>query len=334
VWTPAPATTSPAPDFPHNVVTQDWRPGASHPVLRARAQMLAGVRGFFAGRGVLEVETPMLSRAAATDPALESLRVDAEGRYLHTSPEFPMKRLLAAGSGDIYQIARVFRAGEAGRFHNPEFTLLEWYRLDFDEHRLMDEVEALVRELAGQADPGPAERLDYGEAFRRHAGLDPHAATLPQLSLCAEHHVIGFSGELDRDGWLDLLMSQVVAPAFPPDRLTFIHGYPASQAALARLRPGNPPLAARFELHWGPLELANGFHELTDAAEQASRFERDLALRERRGLAGVPVDDRLLAALQSGLPDCAGVALGLDRLLMCLTGCGHIDEVLAFGWGR
>ena len=303
-------------------------------MLHARAQMLAGVRGFFAERGVLEVETPMLSQAAATDPALESLRVDAEARYLHTSPEFPMKRLLAAGSGDIYQIARVFRAGEAGRFHNPEFTLLEWYRLDFDEHLLMVEVEALVRELAGDADPGAAERLDYGEAFRRHSGLDPHAATLPQLSRCAEHHGIGFSGELDRDGWLDLLMSQVVAPAFPPGRLTFIHGYPASQAALARLRPGTPPLAARFELHWGPLELANGFHELSDAAEQASRFERDLALRERRGLAGVPVDDRLLAALQSGLPDCAGVALGLDRLLMCLTSCGHIDEVLAFGWGR
>ncbi|MFN2348536.1 MAG: EF-P lysine aminoacylase EpmA [Thioalkalivibrio sp.] len=316
-------------------MTQDWRPGASYPVLRARAQMLAGVRGFFAERGVMEIETPMLSRAAATDPALESLRVDAQARYLHTSPEFPMKRLLAAGCGDIYQIARVFRAGEAGRFHNPEFTLLEWYRLDFDEHRLMDEVEALVRELAGEAAPGPAERLDYGEAFRRHADLDPHTATSAQLRHCAERHGIDFSGELDRDGWLDLLMSQVVAPAFPPDRLTFIHGYPASQAALARLTPGTPPLAARFELHWGPLELANGFHELSDAAEQASRFERDLTLRERRGLTGVPVDDRLLAALQSGLPDCAGVALGLDRLLMCLTtGCGHIDEVLAFSWDK
>jgi lysyl-tRNA synthetase class 2 len=305
-------------------------------VLRARAAMLAGIRAFFAERGVLEVETPVLSRAAATDPALGSLVVgsDAGARFLHTSPEFPMKRLLASGSGDIYQIARVFRAAEAGRYHNPEFSLLEWYRLGLDEYRLMDEVEALVRALAAENDPGPAERLDYAEAFRRHAGLDPFAATVAELSTSAADHGITFSGELDRDGWLDLLMSQVVAPCFPAGRLTFIHGYPASQAALARLRPGDPPSAARFELHWGSLELANGFHELSDADEQAARFARDLEIRQSRGLSEMPVDRRLLAALQSGLPDCAGVALGLDRLLMCLTGCQHIDDVLAFGWDR
>ncbi len=317
-------------------MSEDWHPGASPDLLRARAAMLAGIRAFFAGRGVLEVETPLLSRAAATDPALESLvaGTDAGYRYLHTSPEFPMKRLLAAGSGDIYQIARAFRAGEAGRYHNPEFSLLEWYRLGFDEHRLMDEVEALVRTLAAANDPGPAERLDYAEAFRRHAGLDPFAATVAELSANAADHGIAFSGELDRDGWLDLLMSQVVAPAFPAGRLIFIHGYPASQAALARLRPGDPPTAARFELHWGSLELANGFHELSDADEQAARFARDLAIRQARGLPEVPVDRHLLAALQAGLPDCAGVALGLDRLLMCLTGASHIDQVLAFAWDK
>jgi elongation factor P--(R)-beta-lysine ligase len=303
-------------------------------VLRARAAMLAGARAFFAARHVLEVETPMLSPAGATDPALESLEVStcAPPRFLHTSPEFPMKRLLAAGSGDIYQIARVFRAGEAGRYHNPEFTLLEWYRAGFDAHRLMDEVEALVRTLAGAADPGAAERVSYAEAFRRHAGLDPMRAGEAELADCAINHGIDLTGTLDRDGWLDLLMSQVVAPAFPAGRLTFVHGYPASQAALARLRPGDPAVAERFELYWGSLELANGFHELADAREQARRFERDLASRKSRGLAPMPVDTRLLAALEAGLPDCAGVALGVDRLLMCLTGCTHIREVLAFPW--
>jgi elongation factor P--(R)-beta-lysine ligase len=317
-------------------VNEDWRPSAPLPVLHARAAMLAGVRAFFATRGVLEVETPQVSRAAPTDPALDSLGVAVRDapRYLHTSPEFPMKRLLCAGSGDIFQIARVFRAGEAGRFHNPEFTLLEWYRTGFDAPRLMDEVETLVRTLAGEADPGDAERLTYAEAFLRHAGLDPLRADEQALAACAAARGIDLTGTLDRDGWLDLLMSQVVAPAFPAGRLTFVHDYPASQAALARLRPGDPPVAERFELYWGSLELANGFHELADAAEQAERFRRDLALRASQGLPRVAVDTRLLAALESGLPDCAGVALGLDRLLMCLAGAGHIREVLAFPWGE
>jgi elongation factor P--(R)-beta-lysine ligase len=298
--------------------------------------MLARVRAFFAARHVLEVETPMLSPTGATDPALESLEVNTftSPRFLHTSPEFPMKRLLAAGSGDIYQIARVFRVGEAGRYHNPEFTLLEWYRTGFDARRLMDEVATLVRTLAGTADPGAAERLTYAQAFRLHAGLDPLRASEAELSACAADHGIDLTGALDRDGWLDLILSQVVVPAFPPGRLTFIHDYPASQAALARLRPEDPTVAERFELFWGSLELANGFHELTDAREQAERFKRDLEKRRACGLAPMPVDTRLLAALEAGLPDCAGVALGLDRLLMCLTGCGHIREVLAFPWER
>jgi elongation factor P--(R)-beta-lysine ligase len=314
----------------------NWRPSASPSVLRARAAMLAGIRAFFAERGVLEVETPLLSKAGATDPALESLAIRSPGepRFLHTSPEFPMKRLLAAGSGDIYQVARVFRAGEAGRLHNPEFTMLEWYRVGFDVPRLMDEVEALVRELAGEADPGPGERLTYAQAFKRHAVIDALQADVQDLAVCAAQHGIDLTGSLDRDGWLDLIMSEVVAPALPAGRLTFIHDYPASQAALARLSPEDARVAERFELFWGGLELANGFHELTDASEQERRFESDLEKRGVRGLPPVPVDTRLLAALEAGLPDCAGVALGVDRLLMCLTGALRIDEVLAFGWDR
>lgn len=278
----------------------------------------------------------MLSREGATDPALESLEVcaGAATRYLHTSPEFPMKRLLAAGSGDIFQIARVFRAGEAGRLHNPEFTMLEWYRVGFDVPRLMDEVEALVRELAGERDPGPAGRLTYAQAFERHAGVDPLRADVEHLTACASNHGIDLAGSLDRDGWLDLIMSQVVAPALPAGRITFVHDYPASQAALARLRPGDPPVAERFELYWGSVELANGFRELADAREQARRFARDLEKRRARGLPPVPVDTCLLAALESGLPDCAGVALGVDRLLMSITGSTHIRQVLAFPWAK
>lgn len=317
-------------------MNEDWRPTASLPALRARAALLGGIRSFFSRRDVLEVETPQLSGAAATDPALESFGVPVTGapRFLHTSPEFPMKRLLCAGSGDIYQIARVFRAGEAGRLHNPEFTLLEWYRTGFNGARLMDEVEALVRELAGGDDPGPAGSFTYTEVFSRHVGLDPMRADEGELAACAAAHGIDLTGSLDRDGWLDLLMSRLVVPALPSEQLTFICDYPASQAALARVRPGMPPVAERFELYWGSMELANGFHELNDATEQAARFRRDLALRRTRGLPPVPVDERLLGALESGLPDCAGVALGLDRLLMCLTGASHIREVLAFPWEK
>jgi len=283
----------------------------------------------------MEVETPACSAAAVTDPALDSLAtgcsIPGSGRlFLHTSPEFPMKRLLAAGSGPIYQVCRVFRDGERGRLHNPEFTLLEWYRPGFDHHRLMDEVAGLVRAVLGR--DIPAERATYGELFRLHLGLDPHGADTGAAR--ARALAAGIHGaeslQLDRDGWLDLLMTHCVEPRLPVDRLSFVHDYPASQAALARVRPGNPPVAERFELYLGSMELANGFHELTDAAEQRRRFEGELKERRRLGLGAVPMDERLLAALEAGLPPCAGVALGLDRLLMCLVGADHIDQVLAF----
>lgn len=316
----------------------EWRPTAGWSALRRRARVLAAIRSFFAERGVLEVEPPMLSAAAATEPQLASLESELDlpgGRrrlFWHTSPEFPMKRLLAAGSGPIYAICRVFRDGEAGRLHNPEFTLVEWYRPGFDDHALMDELDALMAQIAGA---GPAERLSYAEAFQRHAGLDPHRAAPEELARALAAHGVTLDTAAEHDGadidlWRDLAMSHLVGPALGRDRPCLVHDFPASQAALARVKPGGGEVAARFELYWNGLEIANGAHELADAAEQRRRFTADLARRRARGLAEPPMDERLLAALDAGLPDCAGVALGLDRLLMALTGSADIREVLAF----
>ncbi len=298
--------------------------------------MLHGIRAFFMARGVLEVETPCLSRAAASDPALASLScaVDAARAYLQTSPEYAMKRLLAAGCGNCFQVARVFRAGERGRHHNPEFTLLEWYRLGFDAERLMDEVGALIHALVPSAQTRPvARRIAYRALFLEGLGFDPLTAPTAALRHCAEQLGVAPECNLERDAWLDLLLAQCLMPRLPADQLTLLHDYPASQAALARLNDDGVT-AARFEVFWGGLELANGYHELTDAAEQRRRFETDRAVRAQRGLPDVPADDHLLAALRHGLPECAGVALGLDRLLMKLIGVDHIDRVLAFPFER
>ncbi|MGD8309071.1 MAG: EF-P lysine aminoacylase EpmA [Chromatiales bacterium] len=316
-----------------------WRPAATLPHLAARARLLARIRAFFDRAGVMEVETPVCSAGAATDPALESLETRYRGPdappggrlFLQTSPELPMKRLLAAGSGPIYQICRVFRGGERGQRHNPEFTLLEWYRPGVDHHRLMDEVEALVRAVSDR--PWTLRRLSYAALFQEHLGVDPHRATAPELARLAERGGVPGIGSLEldgRDAWLDLLLTHCIEPRLAGEGMVFVHDYPASQAALARLRPGDPPVAERFELYLDGVELANGFHELADAAEQRRRFEGDLARRRSRGLSRVPVDERFLQALEAGLPDCAGVALGVDRLLMALTGARSIDEVLAF----
>ena len=305
-----------------------------------RARLLERTRAFFAVRGLLEVETPQLSAAAATDVHLESLVAASPcGRlagWLHTSPEYPMKRLLAAGSGDIWQLARVFRGAERGRRHNPEFSLLEWYRVGWDAPALMDEVEALLHALAAPERVLPESlRLSYREAFLHHAGLDPFDAGAGELldALAAAGSSPPPGLEADRDACLDLVLATLVEPRLDPGRPTFIYDFPASHAALARIRPGDPPLAERFELFLGGMELANGFHELADAVEQAERFAADLAARRVRGLPAAPVDERLLAAMAHGLPDCAGVALGFDRLVMILAGASHIDEVLAFPWG-
>ena len=312
----------------------DWQPTASLANLRLRAELLAQLRRFFAERGVLEVDTPALARAGATDRHIHSFRVeDSRGGYLylHTSPEFPMKRLLAAGSGDIWQLCKVFRSGEAGRMHNPEFSMLEWYRLGFDHHRLMAETAELIAILV----PGvslPPEKLTYREAFQLHAGLDPFSTTPGECRAVLERagHHSPKVGELDLDGWLDLLAGERVYPALGKGGLTFIYDYPVSQAALARLRPGDPPVAERFEAFLQGMELANGFHELTDVRDQRHRFEADRNYRNAQGLMDVPTDERLLAALEQGLPPCAGVAVGFDRLVMAALKARTIEDVIAF----
>lgn len=323
-----------------------WAPGADWDTLRLRAELLARIRAFFAARRVLEVETPALSAAAIPDPHLASFSTRYTGPgprhgqalYLHTSPEFPMKRLLAAGSGCIYQIARVFRDGEAGRRHNPEFTLLEWYRVGFDHHRLMGEATELVEALlAGRLALSEPERVSYRDLFERHLRLDPHRATATELAACARRQGLRVPADLsadDPDPWLDLLLTHCIEPQLGQGRLSWVYDYPASQAALARLRPGDPPVGERFELYLNGLELANGFHELGDAGEQRRRFEGENARRQASGLSPVPVDGALLAALDSGLPDCAGVALGFDRLVMLAAGKKSLAEVVAFPLGR
>jgi len=306
-----------------------WRPSANLQHLRSRAQLLQDIRGFFADRAVLEVETPVLSAAGNPDPAIESERT-ADGACLRTSPEFPMKRLLAAGSGDIYELGRVFRKAEAGRHHNPEFTLLEWYRTGISYHQLMDEVAQLVLLCGrGKFDRWPQRRLSYRELFLQGLGIDPHEADIRALSAAAADHGIR-DIDLGSRQWLDLLISHVIQPSLPAEALTFVYDFPADQAALARIRPGAPPLAERFELYLGRHELANGYQELTDADEQERRFLRENAERQQRGAPVCLVDEDLLAALRHGLPECAGVALGVDRLLMAIGGTASIGEVIAF----
>jgi elongation factor P--(R)-beta-lysine ligase len=323
---------------------EDWRPTASAEALVRRAALLARARAFFASRNVLEVDTPALVNAAVTDVHIHSARVELEQHapayFLHTSPEYAMKRLLAARVGDIYQICHVVRAGERSRLHNPEFTLLEWYRVGFSLESLMSEVEALVRELLGTAVGARAgERLSYRDAFRRALQLDPLTASLADLARLTR--TLGYrpqgcasASAADRDEQLELAMGALVGPKLGRGTLTFVHRYPASQAALAQLDPEDSRVALRFELYCEGVELANGFQELASAAEQRARFQHDLAERSRRGLPRIELDERLLAALEAGLPACAGVALGFDRLLMLALGARHIDEVLTFPTSR
>ncbi|MGL6289365.1 MAG: EF-P lysine aminoacylase EpmA [Silanimonas sp.] len=311
-----------------------------HAALRLRARLNALLRDFFATRGVIEVETPVLSRAGNTDPNIASFSLDFSGprhdgprrRWLRTSPEFPLKRLLAEGFGDCYELGRVFRDGEAGGRHNPEFTMLEWYRVGWNHVRLADETVALVAAalgLVGRA-PSSLRTLDFATLYREAFGFDPHTADIETLRAPLADVAIDPEG-LTRDDWLDLLMTHRLQPSFAADAVTVVHDWPATQCALARIRrrDGAPPVAERFELYLGPLEVANGYHELNDAAEQRARFGRDLSVRVARGAMLPPVDDALLAALPS-MPDCAGVALGVDRLLMAMVRSDRIADVLAY----
>jgi lysyl-tRNA synthetase class 2 len=301
--------------------------------------MLADARRFFERRGVLEVETPALSRAAVSDPHIDSIRAQFDLRpgddyYLRTSPEFAMKRLLCAGYPDIYEIGRVFRDRETGPRHQPEFTLIEWYRLGFSLDDMISETVELLRALiAPQHVTQPTAYRAYRDAFRDLAGVDPLAADLEPLRRAAgaDARLVAALGER-RDAWLDLLLTTRVAPAFPGDRLTVLHHYPASQAALARLSPDDRSVAERFEIFHGELELANGFVELGNVTEQAARFEQDLALRRELGKPAPPIDRQFLAALDAGLPPCAGVAAGLDRLLMINERTDDITTVVSLAF--
>lgn len=313
-----------------------WRPTAAREALALRAALLERLRAFFAERGVLEVETPVLLAGATSDPHIESLRTDIAGvgrRFLHTSPEFAMKRLLAAGVGDVYQICKVFRDGERGSRHNVEFTLLEWYRVGFDHHALMDEVAEFLHRMLGPT-RAAAERLSFREAVERHAGIDPFNASVEECARCLAREGVAAPAGGDRDALIDLIVGEVVGPRLGWQGPTFVCDYPAHRAALARVRAGEPPVAERFEVYVEGVELANGFHELSDAGEQRRRFELDLRERARLGRTEVPLDEHLLAALAAGLPDCAGVALGFDRLVMIAAGARGIDEVIAFTTDR
>jgi lysyl-tRNA synthetase class 2 len=309
---------------------------------RLRARLYALIREFFAARGVLEVETPILSRGANTDPNIESFSAQFSGhvdagpreRWLRTSSEFAQKRLLAAGIGDCYELGRVFRNAEAGQRHNPEFTMLEWYRVGWDHRRLIDETVELVQAALGLVRNGAeVYKSTYRDLFRDALGIDPFAAGESDLRSALDDVRIQPAG-LTRDDWLDLLLTHRIQPAFPRERISVIFDYPMSQCALAKIRHDDPPVAERFELYVGTQELANGYHELTDATEQRARFMRDNARRHERGLQELPIDENLLAALESGMPDCAGVALGIERLLMVMTGSDDIRDVLAFAFAQ
>ncbi len=318
-----------------------WAPSATMAILKQRAKILADIRDFFAQRAVLEVDTPTLSHATVTDVHLQTFATHfvgpgyADGRalYLMTSPEFHMKRLLAAGSGSIYQISKVFRNEESGRYHNPEFTMLEWYRTGFDHIELMDEMDELLQLTLGCAS---AERMSYQQAFISVLGVCPLSASMAELKVAAAS--LGLADiaepEQDRDTLLQLLFSVGIEDKIGQSRPVFVYHFPASQAALAKVSTSDSRVAERFEVYFKGIELANGFHELDHAEEQLARFQQDNEKRRQMGLAEQPIDYHLIAALEHGLPPCAGVALGVDRLLMLALDCEHIDEVTAFPFAR
>ncbi|HEX2586106.1 MAG TPA: elongation factor P--(R)-beta-lysine ligase [Steroidobacteraceae bacterium] len=314
---------------------QHWRPGATFTTLERRAEMLQSARQYFSATRALEVETPTLSRYPVSDVHLASVQANLCGNtaWLHTSPEYAMKRLLAAGCGDIYQIGRVYRDNEQGRYHNPEFTMIEWYRLNYDHHQLIEDVEALIGCMLPSRCLDRAERISYEEAIMTHAQVNPFDDGNETLisALTRDGVDVPKSIKQDRDALLDLIMSTVVGPKLGMTNLIFVYDYPASQASLARIRG---KVASRFEAYLDGLEIANGFHELSDANEQRARFDADNAQRTQRGLPVNVVDEFFLTALAEGLPDCSGVALGFERLVMCAVGAKHIDEVLAFSHQR
>lgn len=321
--------------------TASWQPSAPIANLLKRAAIMSEIRRFFADRGVLEVETPAMSQATVTDIHLVPFQTRfvgpgaAEGKdlYLMTSPEYHMKRLLAAGSGPIYQLCRSFRNEEAGRHHNPEFTMLEWYRPHYDMYRLMNEVDDLLQQVLECA---PAETLSYQQAFLRHLEIDPLSADKAQLREVAVKLGEGELAERidDRDTLLQLLFMVGVEPHIGKEKPAFVYHFPASQASLAEISTEDHRVAERFEVYYKGIELANGFRELTDSREQRQRFEQDNRKRTARGLPQHPIDTYLLEALAHGMPDCSGVALGVDRIVMLALKAETLSEVIAFSVDR
>ncbi len=309
-----------------------WQSTASIEVLQARAAFLKSIRDFFEERGVMEVDTPLLSKSTVTAPYLASFSFG--DRFLQTSPEYAMKRLLANGSGSIYYLGKAFRLEEVGSRHNPEFTMLEWYRTHWDHHQLIEEVDALFQTLLGTK---PAIVTTYQALFEQYFDIQPHLATKEQLQNIAQkfHWARGLS-DMDKDGWLDLLISHGIEPHLGQNQPTVIIDFPASQASLAKTRKvmasTSFEVGERFEFYYHGVELANGYNELGNARELRARFESDLEKRKALNLKSVPIDEALLAALEAGLPPCAGVALGVDRLLMLKLDQNNIAKVLPFGW--
>jgi len=318
------------------------RPTATLSALKKRADIIHHIRQFFRDRHLLEVDTPLLSHATVTDPHVVGIPaifkqngLPEKTLYLQTSPEYAMKRLLTAGSGSIFQLCKAFRQGDLGKVHHPEFTILEWYRLGFNHHQLMDETDELLQTVLHTQ---PAERMSYAALFEKFLNLNPHTTNTEELMQCARNQSIQFvtnkNEMMSRDAWLMLLSTHCIEPHIGKEKPIFIYDFPVTQAALAKIRhEENPPVASRFEVYFKGLELANGFHELQNADEQRKRFEADQLFRRQHEMPHVEMDEHFLAALEAGLPDCSGVALGVDRLVMIALNAASIDEVISFGFG-
>lgn len=321
-------------------MTHTWQPSAPIMNLKQRAAILKTIRDFFDARGVMEVETPLLCHTSVTDPFIQSIpalfqahpNAEEQRYYLQTSPEYAMKRLLAAGSGPIYQLGKAFRQGEVGQIHNPEFTMLEWYRPGFDHHQLMDEMDELLQLILKT---NKAERISYADLFKTYLNIDPHHTSVAELAACAASRQLDVAIDTaDIDTWLLLLLTHCIEPHMGKTTPCFLYDFPQSQAALARVQMGNPPVASRFEVYFKGVELANGFHELQQVTEQRARFEKNVIERKAQQLTNMPIDEFFLAALAHGLPDCAGVALGIDRLIMLATQHDCIQDVISFDFVR
>ncbi len=312
----------------------NWRPTADIADLKFRANILANIRDFFAQKNIFEVETPLMCSAPVTDPFLDALTIQYHHKtwYMQTSPEYAMKRLLCAGSGSIYQMCKAFRSDEMGKYHHPEFTMLEWYHIGFNHHDLMLEMDEFLQYVIQTK---PARTLSYQQLFEKYLNINPHIISDTELNIIAQEKCnIQDDKKLDRDDYLNLLLTHVIEPELKSElNPIFIYDYPASQCALAKIRQGTSSVAERFEVYFQGIELANGYHELTQSSEQKKRFNQDLEKREKLTYPIVPIDHYLLSAMENGLPDCAGVALGVDRLVMIAAQKQNISDIMAFNHG-